>query len=140
MDSRSDFASDLAAVQSEVADDVGGILDAVRATKASKTPRRDQAHAPLAEPSQEPQASMIPERAKPERQRRTRSNSPLEPAPRPVLENVTTRLHRETNELLTEASLHQRLKKLTPGSRQDIIEFAVQEWLHANGYLDARKM
>lgn len=139
MDRRSDFASDLAAIHSEVAADVGGILDAVKATKASKTTRRDQLHSPLVEPSQEPQASTIPERPKPERQRRIRSTSPVELESRAVLENVTTRLSRATNELLTEASLRQRLKKLTPATRQDIIEVAVQEWLHANGYLDSRK-
>ncbi|MBX9787496.1 MAG: hypothetical protein K2Y37_01145 [Pirellulales bacterium] len=131
MDRRSDFASDLAAVHSEVAADVGGIIDAVRAKKASKATRPDQMQDP--ERPQEAQIT-IPERPKAERQRRIRSTPPAEPEARAVLENVTTRLHRETNELLTEASLHQRLKKLTPATRQDIIEVAVQEWLHANGY------
>jgi hypothetical protein len=140
MDRQFDFGSDLAAVHSEVAADVGGILDAVKARKALKTTRPDQVQESLAERPQGPQASTIPERPKLERPRRTRSTSPREPESRTVLENVTTRLHRETNELLTEASLHQRLKKLTPATRQDIVEIAVQEWLHANGYLDARKV
>jgi hypothetical protein len=134
MDRRSDFASDLAAVHSEVADDVGGIMDGVKARKASKATRLDPVQESLAERPQETQTT-IPERPKPERQRRIRSAPPAEPEVRAVLENVTTRLHRETNELLTEASLHQRLKKLTPATRQDIIETAVQEWLQANGYL-----
>ena len=49
-------------------------------------------------------------------------------------ENVTTRLTRRTNELLTEASLRQKLKKVKPDSRQDIIECAILEWLKRHGF------
>ena len=50
-------------------------------------------------------------------------------------ENVTTRLTRHTNELLTEASLRQKLKKVKPDSRQDIIECAILEWLKRHGFI-----
>ena len=50
-------------------------------------------------------------------------------------ENVTTRLTRRTNELLTEASLRQKLNKLKPDSRQDIIECAILEWLRRHGFI-----
>ena len=45
------------------------------------------------------------------------------------LENVTTRLRHDTNERLTEAALHQKLKKVRPNTRQDIIEAALQDGL-----------
>lgn len=51
------------------------------------------------------------------------------------MENVTTRLSRETNERLTEAALRQKLKKLEPDTRQGIIEAAVREWLKREHYL-----
>lgn len=51
-----------------------------------------------------------------------------------ILENVTTRLTRETNQRLTEAALRQRLAKVTPDSRQAIIETAIANWLSQNGY------
>lgn len=51
-----------------------------------------------------------------------------------ALENVTTRLRRETNELLTEAALRQRLKKETPATRQDIVEEALQDWFRKHSY------
>ena len=48
---------------------------------------------------------------------------------------MTTRLTRRTNELLTEASLRQKLNKLKPDSRQDIIECAILEWLRRHGFI-----
>jgi hypothetical protein len=51
-----------------------------------------------------------------------------------VLENVTTRLPRDTNERLTDAALRQRLKKVEPATRQDIINEALKEWLERKGY------
>jgi len=50
------------------------------------------------------------------------------------LENVTTRLRRTTNELLTEAALRQRLKKESPSTRQDIVEAALGDWFRKHGY------
>lgn len=53
-------------------------------------------------------------------------------------ENVTTRLTSETNARLTEAALHQKLKRTHPDTRQDIIEDAVIDWFKKHGY-DRRK-
>lgn len=50
------------------------------------------------------------------------------------LVNVTTRLRHETNERLTDAALRQRLKKVSPNTRQDIIESALVEWFRRHGY------
>ena len=139
MDKRVNFASDLAAIHSEVTADVGGILEAVKARKALKTSGPSSVREPVAETSQKPQEATIVKPPKSDRPRRNRVGSREDADPQIVLENVTTRLHRETNELLTEASLHQRLKKVTPATRQDIVESAVQEWLQRNGYLESRK-
>lgn len=57
-----------------------------------------------------------------------------EEAPIPLV-NVTTRLTHAVNQLLTEASLRQRLKRTQPASRQDIIEEAIRVWLIDQGYL-----
>lgn len=51
-----------------------------------------------------------------------------------VLHNVTTRLSKTTNELLTEAALRQKLAKRKPDTRQDIIEVAVRRWINENRY------
>ena len=51
-----------------------------------------------------------------------------------ILENVTTRLTRETNQLLTEAALRQKMVKQKPDTRQDIVNEALEEWLERRGY------
>jgi len=61
-------------------------------------------------------------------------NAEAEQAPRQPTLNVTTRLTAETNDRLTEAALRQRLKKVAPATRQEIMEQAVQEWLVRHGY------
>jgi hypothetical protein len=132
MNRRPDFASELVVLQSEVAADVGGILDTLKARKATQATAADTPHK---------QENYTREKVQP-RPARTRTSPRLRSTPNReaqqavILENVTTRLSRETNELLTQASLHQRLKKRAPSTRQDIIEEAVQQWLSANGYLD----
>jgi hypothetical protein len=50
------------------------------------------------------------------------------------LENITTRLRRTANELLTEAALRQRLKKESPSTRQDIVQEALEDWFRKRGY------
>lgn len=133
MNRRPDFASELVTLQSEVAADVGGILDAVKARKTVRTTTTDQEAGSTKQLAQPDEPRVIPAR---EKSRRTRSADKLQVEQSVVLDNVTTRLRRETNELLTEASLHQRLKKRSPATRQDIIEEAVHQWLCANGYRD----
>lgn len=53
-----------------------------------------------------------------------------------LLVNVTTRLTHAINQLLTDDSLRQRLKRTQPATRQEIIEEALRGWLINNGYLD----
>ena len=117
------FADDLAMLSTEVADDIGGIINAVKERKKPKPP---------------PQAATIdPATGEPtpvEKKPESRSRPPKESELPEVLENVTTRLSNTTNAKLTEASLHQRLKKAQPDSRQGIIEAAVRDWLKKNGY------
>jgi len=126
---RPDFAADLDGIQTDVANDVGKILELANA--ARRAPERGGAEAPA-----ESHVEDIPSTASP-RAERIRKKFPAQ-APvtidRAMLVNVTTRLSHQTNELLTEAALRQRLKKSSPASRQDIMETAIQEWLKANGY------
>lgn len=49
-----------------------------------------------------------------------------------LLDNVTTRLTRETNSRLTDAALREKLAKQLPNYRQAIIESAVNDWLQRN--------
>lgn len=122
---RPNFTDDLNAIQGEVAADVGTILELAKQSRIKDYPPTS------AEPSQ-PRENRRPRQSPPRRQA---APQPVpEQTPR-VLENVTTRLSRETNALLTEAALHQRLKKVTPATRQDILETAVREWLRREGYL-----
>lgn len=154
-----DFGADLSSLSSSVAIEVGDVLDALRKKKeggrsaAAPVPRQ----AEPAEPEKRagPQAESAPEpagqdtahaevatseisavtsrkqRAAPKQ--RTRASEEEEV----VLQNVTTRLRRDTNELLTEAALRQKLKKTGPDSRQDIIEAALQAWFREEGYAKA---
>jgi len=124
--SHAGFSDDLQAIQGEVEADVGTILEIARRTKDSNEPgpaayEKVQVSArPKNQPSDPP-----------------RPRKPLQPSAEPqpqLLQNVTTRLSHQTNILLTEASLRQRLNKSTPATRQDIIEAAVQAWLHQHGY------
>jgi hypothetical protein len=134
MDKRGGFAADLQSIQADVSHDVGAIL---RIAKEQKTA------APVVEI---PQPIAPPEpQSKTPRGEISRRVSAARSAPRPTpsgqpgppsrgLENVTTRLSPETNSLLTEAALRQRLKNERPATRQDIIETAVREWLERQGY------
>lgn len=134
MHKRPDFASELVTLQSEVAADIGTVLEAVKATKTTHSTLRDQPVTPTAETTHDVKRQPASAHAA-RRRRQIAQQSDVERAAH--LENVTTRLTRETNELLTAASLRQRLRKRTPATRQDIIEEAVQHWLAAHGYLGA---
>lgn len=118
---RPDFANDLQGIQDDVVKDVGNILELAQAA------RRDSS----AEPA-------VPDNIKHDAPSRSRKKSnpiraSIEDQPLTLM-NVTTRLSHQTNELLTEAALRQRLKKVSPASRQDIMEVAIQEWCQRNGY------
>lgn len=126
---RPDFADDLSGIQKDVANDVGKILEIANSTR----------HEP------DRVGSIDPSGPPPIVQRQTHTKKRLGVnrtlvAPKSIathratLVNVTTRLTHDTNELLTEAALRQRLKKTSPATRQDIIQRAIDEWLAANEY------
>lgn len=135
MSKAKDFSDDLADVSDKVSNDVDAILKIVR----EKEERRgDLPH----EPSQPekvdaaPKVVETPPPSKVNKPRTTRTRVTSTPAltEQVILENVTTRLRRDTNELLTEAALRQKLKKEDPSTRQDIIEAALQDWFRGQGY------
>jgi hypothetical protein len=142
MDKRPDFGKDLAALTSNVTAEVGDVLQALRQKQVAKRPA-DNNKGENMTPEQEPVA--VDDRpTKPanttatdiSRRSRPASRSRLKPIIErdDALENVTTRLRRETNELLTEAALRQRLKKEIPATRQDIVEAALTDWFRRQGY------
>jgi hypothetical protein len=128
-DARS-FAEELSTVQVEIADDVGGILQAVKERKDVRASRPAPSTAREAEPPATELGVAADER--PARSVRTHSRPRTEEPV--VLKNVTTRLCPETDERLTEAALRQRLKKVEPATRQAIIETALRDWLRKQGY------
>lgn len=122
---RPSFADDLATIQQDVTADVGKILQLAKTQSSPAVEAKVEAV-----PSTPPIAKEVPRRI-----RRTTSPVAIEtPLVSRTLENVTTRLSRETNELLTEVALRQRLKKKTPDTRQAIIESALREFFQRNGY------
>jgi len=146
MDKRPDFGKDLAALSDNVTAEVGDVLQALRQKQASKrtvTVKKEQTmtqEQPLTvvdaaeEMPAETPASDAPRRS------RTAHRFRLKPIIErdETLDNVTTRLRRQTNELLTETALRQRLKKQSPATRQDIIEAALGDWFRKHGYVASR--
>jgi hypothetical protein len=135
MSKAKDFSEDLAMVSNAVETDVDAIVKIVR----QKDAREGELPTPLPATEQTSQAiPIVAHPASPQmttqrtlRVRKSNSSAPAESIP---LDNVTTRLRRDTNERLTEAALHQKLKKVQPNTRQDIIEEALQDWLRRHGY------
>jgi hypothetical protein len=135
-----DFSSDLESISSMVEKDVGAFMKLVREEHAPKPSTSEQPSVPQSESSAPMRGSDAPEQNAPtlanERKfrRNARTKSKLAAEEQVILENVTTRLRRETNELLTEAALRQRLKNETPATRQDIVEEALQDWFRKHSY------
>ncbi len=136
MSKPADFSNDLAVVSEAVNTDVDAIVKLVRQKDAREGNPRSL-------PTESNQNTTLPltdqieaTHAKPSRHRPSRIRTGSTPAPEEqvVLENVTTRLRRETNEQLTEVALRQKLKKEDPATRQDIIEAALQEWFQRHDY------
>jgi hypothetical protein len=137
MSKAKDFSEDLAIVSKSVATDVDTIVKIVRQKDAGEGEKQH----PLSvdeEPAHDAPDAVSPAPQPASSQQRTlrprKSNVAVPPEGIP-LDNVTTRLRRDTNERLTEAALHQKLKKERPNTRQDIIQDALQEWLRRHGYL-----
>jgi len=136
MSKAKDFSEDLAIVSKAVATDVDAIVKIVRQKDAGEgemqhsrsVDEQSTREVPVAVSPAQPHASS-------QRTLRPRKSN-VSQAPEGIpLDNVTTRLRRDTNERLTEAALRQKLKKERPNTRQDIIEEALQEWLRRHGYL-----
>ena len=133
MDKPTGFQSDLAAMHDEM-QQVAKMLEVTRPKAAAKTV--DVAPgAPVAD------ASATAPRVTPSRPRKRPPVAPPPAVPQRSRDraNVTTRLSAETNELLTEAALRQKLKRVAPNTRQDIIETAVCQWLAQQGYARQRR-
>lgn len=146
MNKPKDFSTDLEILSQSVESEVGTIIEAIKENKAkqSSPPDSSQAATTLPGPSEHQSEA---QNSSSERTTDFRRSTPgrMRPRQRPtladqveVLHNVTTRLRRDTNELLTEAALKQRLRKELPASRQDIVEDALREWFRRRGYLNER--
>lgn len=144
MNKQPDFGNDLAALNENVTAAVGDVLEALqqkRTAKASEASKK--AEEQLVEPAASTELTSelnLPVAAPSPGRQRTSPRSRLAPTIErdEPLENVTTRLRQKTNELLTEAALRQRLKKVTPATRQDIVEAALHDWFRKHGYARGR--
>jgi hypothetical protein len=138
MSKAKDFSEDLANVSKAVATDVDAIVKIVREKDAGEGEKQEPNSA-RDQTNQVTLAAVVPAspRASSQRTLRPRKSNVAAVAEGIPLENVTTRLRRDTNERLTEAALRQKLKKDRPNTRQDIIEEALQDWLRRQGYLAA---
>lgn len=143
MNKQVDFGNDLAALHDNVNASVGDVLEALQQKRAVKRPEsvtkpEEKPAEPVATDEETAHAESLV--ASSPRRQRTSFRSRLMPTIErdEPLENVTTRLRRKTNELLTEAGLRQRLKKESPSTRQDIIEAALGDWFRKHGYARGR--
>lgn len=134
------FAEDLEAISTNVEHEVGRYVKMLRHEATAVRPS-ESAEVTSTEPLQESNAGdaiAIETASAPKNESHVRTRPKLRQkvslAEQVILENVTTRLHRSTNELLTEAALRQKLKKLEPDTRQDIVEEALRDWLRKHGY------
>jgi hypothetical protein len=135
-----DFSNDLEQVSKDVNTDVDAILQIVRQRSEQEG---ESVYIPVQiEPDMTARlgsgAASIPPKGGKQRLSRARTATASMQENCVSLENVTTRLRRDTNELLTEAALRQRLKKKLPATRQDIMETALQDWLRKHGYSATR--
>ncbi len=134
-----DFASELSALERDVTAEVGDVLQVLRDRKQPAKARKS-----LSLTDSQPSTEAVPVEELLHRPMIRRPSSSRAPAPRPrvkhqadevvALDNVTTRLRRDTNELLTEAALRQKLMKQSPDTRQDIVEAALGEWFERYGF------
>ena len=120
------FGDELKSLTDDVSNDVVEILKLAKSSRAKSERLSAETRKPLVH-------ATVSQRAKNNRQQNPHRKS-QDQAANELRENVTTRLTRHTNELLTEASLRQKLKKVKPDSRQDIIECAILEWLKRQGF------
>lgn len=124
------FSADVATLQSDVSTDVAGILQIAKERRESKKGRRTAVDQEASKVEAETQTVAPTDR--PARHPRA-AQRPKETAPM-ALNHFTSRLRYDLDERLTEAALHQKLKKAKPDTRQDIFNAAVEKWLQGQGY------
>lgn len=139
MAKKPNFANELDSIANSVEADVDRVINILRDGNSPQSTAVDRSKVPSHRKS-----TLTTEAKRHDRSDGKRQMQPLPVHRQPIddvaeeeriLENVTTRLTRNTNQRLTEAALRQRLAKRTPDSRQAIIETAVNDWLERNGYL-----
>lgn len=142
MGKKGNFATELDTISATVENEVGRVItllrdeppasgDGHRTAQASATPIFHGR--PTDEMASVTASASTPPRVRSRRSARISSDPARDD--QAILENVTTRLTRATNELLTEAALRQKLAKQQPDTRQDIIEEALRSWLAKCGYV-----
>jgi hypothetical protein len=89
-----------------------------------------------------PEVEQADDRREPDRRptRRTRVRTSATPRARVEVPGswkvpITTKLHYATIQALRRAYLEQKLNHAMPDTQQEIVEFAVQEWLKKHGFL-----
>ena len=132
MDKRPSFENELEAIAYDVETSLKGMVEVLSSKTSSNLKQsKQQREEPMTEIEDQSNEAIALEITKGSRRRLIKKSIAPESV---VLVNVTTRLSRETNELLTEASLRQRLKRVKPNTRQEVIEVALKEWCERNGY------
>ena len=137
-----DFTEELADVSQTVDTDVDAIIKLVRNKDAREgeptvkvVPPSKKAAFPLPDEPQTTKAGkLVPSNQAKRKLSLDHTGNKASLTQQVILENVTTRLRRNTNALLTEAALRQKLKKVVPATRQDIIEAALQDWFRRHNY------
>jgi hypothetical protein len=136
-----DFTDDLTALNTTVRGEVDTLLKLVREKQSKDKARAEAVVSEMAGASSRSETTTIAadsEVVTPASRKVRRSAARVTFTPElhetAILETVTTRLHRDTNELLTETALRQKLKKESPSTRQDIIEVALRDWFRKHGY------
>lgn len=135
------FTDDLKAINANVEHEVGRYVKLLRrestpetTSPSTTTPRRTDTDRemkvaetadsePVGTPAAESRARTAP---------RLRQKTVIEE--KVIRENVSLRIRPETNELLTEVALRQKLKKELPDTRQDIADEALRDWYRKHGY------
>lgn len=125
------FTSDLVAMQDEMKA-VAEILEATKRTPSTKV--LDLGPTSLSASASPTVKPAVKTASQASRRRPVQAVLPAALSSSSARKNVTTRLSPETDQLLTEAALRQKLKHASPNTRQDIIEIAVGEWLKRHGY------
>jgi len=136
-----DFATDLSALSTNVDKDVGRFVKLLRGdrrihSESSESMNKTDASLPASVEARETPVGDPASAAPSEHRSRPPARKRQKPQPDELLnlQKITTEIPRETDELLTEATLRQKLKKLKPDTRKDIHNEALQDWFRKHGY------